>query len=174
MKQPRVIAEVVGGIILGPTVMGRIPGFQNAIFPAASMPILSLVANLGLVIFLFLVGLEVDMRMLLRNWKVAVSVSAAGMVLPFGLGSYLTWISSGSLGAILTPHYISGAAISYGLYYQFADSMTTKISFGVYMLFIGVAMAITVCLQILCHNPHKPIRCLFFDLYRLFQFWQES
>lgn len=90
MKQPRVIAEVVGGIILGPTVMGRIPGFQNAIFPAASMPILSLVANLGLVIFLFLVGLEVDMRMLLRNWKVAVSVSAAGMVLPFGLGSYLT------------------------------------------------------------------------------------
>lgn len=88
MKQPRVIAEVVGGIILGPTVMGRIPGFKHAIFPDASMPLLSLVANLGLVIFLFLVGLEVDIRMLLRNWRVAASVSAAGMILPFGLGSY--------------------------------------------------------------------------------------
>jgi hypothetical protein len=88
MKQPRVIAEVVGGIILGPTVMGRIPGFKHAIFPDASMPLLSLVANLGLVMFLFLVGLEVDIRMLLRNWRVAASVSAAGMILPFGLGSY--------------------------------------------------------------------------------------
>lgn len=66
--------------------MGRIPGFKDAIFPAASMPLLSLVANLGLVIFLFLVGLEVDMRLLLVNWKVAASVSAAGMVLPFGFG----------------------------------------------------------------------------------------
>lgn len=88
MKQPRVIAEVVGGIILGPTVMGRIPAFKHAIFPDASMPLLSLVANLGLVMFLFLVGLEVDIRMLLRNWRVAASVSAAGMILPFGLGLY--------------------------------------------------------------------------------------
>ncbi|RPB15272.1 hypothetical protein P167DRAFT_483200 [Morchella conica CCBAS932] len=120
MKQPRVIAEVVGGIILGPTVMGRIPGFKHAIFPDASMPLLSLVANLGLVIFLFLVGLEVDIRMLLRNWRVAASVSAAGMILPFGLG----------------------AAIAYGLYHQFPEGEDT-VSFGVYMLFIGVAMAIT-------------------------------
>lgn len=88
MRQPRVIAEVVGGIILGPTVMGRIPGYMDTLFPSPSMPLLSLVANLGLVIFLFLVGLEVDIRMLLKNWKVAVSVSAAGMVLPFGFGSY--------------------------------------------------------------------------------------
>ncbi|CUS09678.1 unnamed protein product [Tuber aestivum] len=123
LRQPRVIAEVVGGIILGPTVMGRIPGFKDAIFPKASMPLLSLVANLGLVIFLFLVGLEVDMRLLLVNWKVAVSVSAAGMVLPFGLG----------------------AAIAYGLYHEFRgdNGVDDKISFGVYLLFIGVAMAIT-------------------------------
>jgi len=66
--------------------MGRIPGFNKAIFPDASKPLLSLVANLGLVLFLFLVGLEVDIRMLLANLKVAVSVGAAGMMLPFGLG----------------------------------------------------------------------------------------
>ena len=66
--------------------MGRIPGFNEAIFPAESKPFLSLVATLGLVLFLFLVGLEVDMRMLVSNLKVALSVGAAGMALPFGLG----------------------------------------------------------------------------------------
>ena len=87
------------------------------------MPTLSLVANLGLVLFLFLVGLEVDLRFLVSNWKVALSVGAAGMALPFGLG----------------------CAIAYGLYHQFNDEPGTKpIDFGVYMLFIGVAMAITV------------------------------
>ena len=66
--------------------MGRIPGFTNTIFPSAAMPNLSLVANLGLILFLFLVGLEVDLRFLVSNWRVALSVSALGMLLPFGLG----------------------------------------------------------------------------------------
>lgn len=103
--------------------MGRIPGFTNAIFPTAAMPNLSLVANIGLVLFLFLVGLEVDLRFLVSNWRAAVSVSALGMVLPFGLG----------------------VAIAYGLYHQFSsDPGTVPINFGTYALFIGVAMAITV------------------------------
>lgn len=89
MRQPRVIAEVIGGIILGPSVMMRIPGFEAAIFPAASMPNLNLVANLGLILFLFLVGLEVNMRLFLSNWRVALSVGLAGMILPFGLGAAL-------------------------------------------------------------------------------------
>jgi len=59
LAQPRVIAEVIGGILLGPSVMMRIPGFQNAIFPTAAMPVLNNVANLGLILFLFLTGLEV-------------------------------------------------------------------------------------------------------------------
>jgi Kef-type K+ transport system membrane component KefB len=66
--------------------MGRIPGFSDTIFPQQSLPILTLAANLGLVLFLFLVGLEVDMRLLFTNWKTAASVGALGMVLPFGLG----------------------------------------------------------------------------------------
>jgi Kef-type K+ transport system membrane component KefB len=104
--------------------MGRIPGFNNAIFPTASMPALTLAANLGLVLFLFLVGLEVDLRFLVRNWRIALSVGAAGMALPFGLGCAIAW----------------------GLYNQFRDEKGIKpISFPVYMLFIGVAMAITVC-----------------------------
>jgi len=103
--------------------MGRIPGFTAAIFPSAAMPNLSLVANLGLVLFLFLVGLEVDLRFLKSNWKIAVSVGLAGMALPFGLGCALAW----------------------GLYHQFREEPgLVPISFGVYMLFVGVAMAITV------------------------------
>jgi Kef-type K+ transport system membrane component KefB len=103
--------------------MGRIPGFSDAIFPVASIPNLNLIANLGLVLFLFLVGLEVDMRYLISNWRAAISVGLAGMALPFGLG----------------------AAIAWGLYQEFSDEPdTVHIDFGVYMLFIGVAMAITV------------------------------
>lgn len=123
LRQPRVIAEVIGGILLGPSIFGRIPGFTDAIFPTESMPNLSLVANLGLVLFLFLVGLEVDLRYFVSNWRLALSVGVAGMALPFGLG----------------------CAISWGLYHQFRDEAgIVPINFGVYMLFIGIAMAITV------------------------------
>jgi Kef-type K+ transport system membrane component KefB len=123
-----VIAEVIGGILLGPSVMGRIPGFTNAIFPKAALPLLSLTANLGLILFLFLIALEMDMRIFRTNWKIAVSVSAAGMVLPFGLG----------------------CAVAYGLYHQFGNEPgIVKTSLGVYMLFVGVAMAITA-FPVLC------------------------
>jgi Kef-type K+ transport system membrane component KefB len=125
IRQPRVIAEVITGIILGPSVMGRIPGFSAAIFPPSSLPVFNLVANLGLILFLFLVGLEVDLRYLLSNWKIALSVGALGMVLPFGLGAGIAW----------------------GLYHQFRDDEgVAPIDFGIYLLFIGIAMAITVSL----------------------------
>jgi len=107
-------------------VFGRIPGFTAAIFPAASIPNFTLVANLGLVLFLFLVGLEVDLRYLASNWRIAASVGLAGMAIPFGLG----------------------CAISYGLYHSFReDSGLKPISFGTYMLFIAIAMAITVSIS---------------------------
>lgn len=123
IRQPRVIAEVIGGILLGPSVMGRVPGFRAAIFPAESIPNLTLVANLGLVLYLFLIGLETDVRFLVSNWRVATSVAFAGMALPFALGCALAW----------------------GLYNQFSgDEGILGISFSVYMLFIGVAIAITV------------------------------
>jgi Kef-type K+ transport system membrane component KefB len=123
LRQPRVIAEVITGILLGPSVMGRIPGFTAAIFPPSSLPSFNLAANLGLILFLFLVGLEVDLRFLLSNWRVALSVGALGMAVPFGLGAGIAW----------------------GLYHQFrSDDGIVSISFGIYLLFIGIAMAITV------------------------------
>ncbi|SNX87644.1 related to KHA1 - Putative K+/H+ antiporter [Melanopsichium pennsylvanicum] len=119
IKQPRVIAEVIGGILLGPTAMGRIPGFTKHIFPPPSLPYLNLVSTLGLVLFLFLVGLEVDVRVIRRCAKESSAISIAGMVLPFGMG----------------------AAVSVGIYNTFIDS--ENVSFGHFVLFTGVAMAIT-------------------------------
>ena len=122
--------------------MGRIPGFSDAIFPTESIPTLNLVANLGLVLFLFLVGLEVDLRYFVSNWRLAVSVGIAGMALPFGLG----------------------CAIAYGLYHEFkGEEGTLPIPFGTYMLFIGIAMAITVsyrpeqlwCLTLTCDRHSR-------------------
>ncbi|KAF6784608.1 sodium/hydrogen exchanger family protein, partial [Colletotrichum sojae] len=128
IRQPRVIAEVIGGIVLGPSVMGRIPGFRAAIFPTESIPNLTLVANLGLVLYLFLIGLETDVRFLVSNWRVATSVAFAGLALPFALGCALAW----------------------GLYNQFSgDEGVTHIDFSIYMLFIGVAIAITA-FPVLC------------------------
>ncbi|USP82382.1 uncharacterized protein yc1106_09656 [Curvularia clavata] len=128
IRQPRVISEIIGGIVLGPSVMGRIPGFQEAIFPKESMVTLNLAANLGLTLFLFIIGLEVDLRHLLSNWKPALNVGVASMVIPFGLG----------------------AAIAVGLYNEFRhDEGMVHIDFPIYMLFIGVAMAITA-FPVLC------------------------
>ena len=136
IRQPRVIAEVIGGILLGPSVFGRIPGFTDAIFPTASMPALSMAANLGLILFLFLVGLEVDLRLLVSNWRIALSVGAAGMAIPFGLG----W------------------GIAYGLYHQFhKDPGLVPITFGTYALFVGVAMAITVTDLPYISITHQPL-----------------
>lgn len=61
--------------------MGRIPNFRATIFPDESMPLLNLTANIGLVLFLFLVGLEVDVRLIKRNAKVSATISIAGLVI---------------------------------------------------------------------------------------------
>lgn len=92
------------------------------------MPTLNTAANVGLILFLFLVGLEVDLRLLFKNWQIALGVGAAGMAVPFGLG----------------------CGIAYGLYHEFREEEGIEpISFGTYMLFIGVAMAITA-FPVLC------------------------
>jgi len=58
LKQPRVIAEILAGILLGPSGMGNIPGWLSNVFPDRSLPFLTLAANVGLILYMFLVGLE--------------------------------------------------------------------------------------------------------------------
>jgi Kef-type K+ transport system membrane component KefB len=120
IKQPSVIAEIISGILLGPTAMGHIPYYSDTIFPKVSLPFLNLMSNFGLVLFLFLVGLELDPRMLKKSIKKSLAISLAGMALPFGVG----------------------VGTSYALYVLIEPPNHTA-SFTTYFLFLGVAMAIT-------------------------------
>ncbi|KAF5364180.1 hypothetical protein D9756_000333 [Leucocoprinus leucothites] len=124
LRQPRVISEIIGGIILGPTVMGRIPHFQDRIFPTDSIPLLNLTSTIGLVFYLFLVGLEIDTRVIKRNAAASALVSTAGLVVPLGLG----------------------AALAIGIYHEFIDP---SIRFGYFVLFVAVAVGITA-FPVLC------------------------
>jgi Kef-type K+ transport system membrane component KefB len=90
LRQPAVIGEILAGIVLGPSILGRVaPDALSALFPADAMPILDATAQLGLVVFLFLVGLEFDVATLHGRWRQALSVSTASIALPFGLGTAL-------------------------------------------------------------------------------------
>ncbi|KAI8997803.1 Sodium/hydrogen exchanger family-domain-containing protein [Pilobolus umbonatus] len=98
--------------------MGRIPGFRETIFPPQSLPFINLIATLGLIFFLFQVGLEVNVSVIKQDWNKSVMIALAGMALPFGLG----------------------AAVSVGLYKLQNDD---TIPYGSFLLFLGVAMSIT-------------------------------
>jgi Kef-type K+ transport system membrane component KefB len=71
--------------------MGRIPGLTAAVFPPAGMAPFRLAANIGLIPFLFLVGLEINLDYLLSNWRIAISVAALDMAVPFRLGVALAY-----------------------------------------------------------------------------------
>jgi Kef-type K+ transport system membrane component KefB len=122
--QPRVISEVIGGVILGPTIMGRIPGFTKAIFPTESIQMLTLTATIGLVLFLFLIGMEIDTCLLKRNIRSSATISVVGLVVPLGLGT----------------------ALGVGVYRQFVNE---HVNFGYFVLFTAVAVGITA-FPVLC------------------------
>ncbi|XVE96008.1 hypothetical protein REPUB_Repub02eG0184600 [Reevesia pubescens] len=86
LRQPRVIAEIIGGILLGPSAMGRNEAFLNYIFPKRSMTVLDTLANIGLLYFLFLIGIELDIRSIRRTGKKALVIAVAGISFPFILG----------------------------------------------------------------------------------------
>ncbi|KAG7801633.1 hypothetical protein KL944_003365 [Ogataea haglerorum] len=123
IKQPKVIAEVITGILLGPSVMGRIPNFTKTVFPTESIPGLTLVANVGVCLLLFMVGCEVDVVFIKKNLKIAVSVGLFNMAVPFGLG----------------------CAVAVGLWneYRVHDDSLQPIKFTTFMVFIAVATCIT-------------------------------
>jgi K+:H+ antiporter len=116
--QPRVMGEVIAGICLGPSVLGAIsPNLQATLFPTDVLPALGVAANLGLIFFMFLVGLEVDREQLKGRVAPAAMISNASVAVPMLLG----------------------IAIALPLYKLVGPNK----KFVAFALFMGVAMSIT-------------------------------
>lgn len=97
LGQPRVIGEVIAGILLGPSFLGRIsPAAMSWLLPDAIMPLLGIISQLGVVLFMFLVGLELNAEFLRDRVHKTIVISHAGIVTPFLLGAGLAlWLYPG-------------------------------------------------------------------------------
>ena len=94
--QPQVVAEMITGVVLGPSLFGLfLPELSAKLFPADSMKVLFPVSQLGLAAYMFVVGMEFRMDIVEKRLKSAVAVSLAGMIAPFALGGVLGWFFHG-------------------------------------------------------------------------------
>jgi Kef-type K+ transport system membrane component KefB len=117
--QPGVIGEILAGIVLGPSLIGAyFPEFFNFLFPPQSLDNLNTISNIGLILFMFVVGMELDMRVLREKISESIAISQAGIIFPFALGM----------------------GLAYFLYDRFVPPSVPFLSFA---LFVGVSMSIT-------------------------------
>src|SRR5690554_1604233 len=82
--QPAVIGEIIAGIVLGPSLIGYyFPAFSEALFPVESLGNLQFISQIGLILFMFIIGMELDLKILKKKAGDAVIVSHASIVIPF-------------------------------------------------------------------------------------------
>ena len=119
IKQPLVIGEIVAGIMLGPSLFGLVaPHVAVTLFPPETFPFLNVLSQVGLIFFMFLIGLELNPKYLSGQLEVAVLTSHVSILVPFSLGTLL---------AVLLYPLVSNASVS----------------FTAFALFLGAAMSIT-------------------------------
>jgi Kef-type K+ transport system membrane component KefB len=119
LRQPAVIGEVLAGICLGPSLLGRVaPQAQKLLLPNEVAPHLGMLSQVGVILFMFLVGLELDTGLLRRRSHATLAISHASILAPFCLG----------------------ALAALWLYPAFSDS---HVPFNVFALFVGVAVSVT-------------------------------
>ncbi|MTJ11633.1 sodium:proton antiporter [Anabaena sp. UHCC 0187] len=119
IKQPLVIGEIFAGIMLGPSLFGLIaPGLAHSLFPPETMPFLNVLSQIGLIFFMFLIGLELNPKYLKGNLKTAILISNFSVIVPFA--------SAFILSLLLYPLVAGG-----------------NVQFIPFALFLGAAMSIT-------------------------------
>ncbi len=119
IKQPLVIGEIVAGIMLGPSLFGLVaPHVAVTLFPSETIPFLNVLSQVGLIFFMFLIGLELNPKYLNSQLEVAVLTSHVSILMPFSLGTLL---------AVLLYPLVSNASVS----------------FTAFALFLAAAMSIT-------------------------------
>jgi Kef-type K+ transport system membrane component KefB len=119
IKQPFVIGEIVAGILLGPSFLGRIsPSVSRTLFPENSLNTLTILSQIGLILFMFAIGAELELKAVRKRLGSLIFISQLSMIVPFAMG----------LGA------------AYFLYDQFAPPHVPFLGFA---LFIGISMSIT-------------------------------
>ena len=117
--QPAVMGEIIAGILLGPSFIGAVfPDLTAFVFPPESLTHLHMLSQIGLVLFMFVIGMELDLNLIRSGARAAVFISNASIVMP----------------------YLLGVALSYFLYSYYAPP---DILFYAFALFMGIAMSIT-------------------------------
>jgi Kef-type K+ transport system membrane component KefB len=118
-RQPQVVGEILAGIVLGPSLLGRLaPGAEGYLFPASVGPFLNIISQVGVILYMFLVGLELDPALLRRRGHTTVAISHASIIAPF----------------------LMGALIALYLYPKLS---TSDVPFTSFSLFLGVSMSVT-------------------------------
>lgn len=119
LQQPAVVGEIVAGIMLGPSLLGRFfPGVFGYLLPPMVAPFLDVLAQLGIILYMFLVGLELDPALVAKQGRAAVAISHSSIVTPFLLGT--------ALALVLYP-----------------EVAAAGIPFTGFSLFVGVSMSVT-------------------------------
>ena len=117
--QPSVIGEIIAGIVLGPSLLGMyFPEYSLSLFPVASLGNLQFLSQIGLILFMFVIGMELDLKILKNRANDAVIISHVSIIFPFTLG----------------------IGLAFFVYQQFAPQGINFLSFS---LFMGIAMSIT-------------------------------
>ena len=118
-KQPPVVGEILAGIVLGPSLLGRLaPGAEGYLFPSTVGPFLNIIAQVGVILYMFLVGLELDPSLLRKRGHTTVAISHASIVTPFLLGATIAL-------------------------YLYPKLSTHDVPFTCFSLFLGVSMSVT-------------------------------
>ncbi len=117
--QPPVIGEVVAGILLGPSLLGRLaPDARQFLLPDSIAPFIGLIAQLGVILYMFLLGLELDTGLFRQRARATFGIAGASIAVPFLLGSLLA-------------------------FYLYPRLSSQAVPFASFALFLGVAMAVT-------------------------------